>query len=94
MPRSAGSWCRGRRSGRDREAPSGADARDVQQDGLLHRQGDQRGATYEAGKLFEEFLNQRLKSKTIRVHVVFIPVSRDRIFKDLAEGEATSRRRI
>jgi hypothetical protein len=27
---------------------------------------DQRGATYEAGKLFEEFLNQRLKSKTSR----------------------------
>ncbi|HEX5216061.1 MAG TPA: lytic transglycosylase F [Vicinamibacterales bacterium] len=47
---------------------------------------EQRGATYEAGKLFEEFLNRRLNSKTIRVHVVFIPVSRDRIFKDLAEG--------
>ena len=47
---------------------------------------EQRGATYEAGRLFEEFLNRRLNSKTIRVHVVFIPVSRDRIFKDLADG--------
>ena len=47
---------------------------------------EQRGATYEAGRLFEDFLNKRLNSKTIRVHVVFIPVSRDRIFKDLAEG--------
>ena len=54
--------------------------------GYFIDKADQRGATYEAGRLFEEFLNQRLKSKTIRVHVVFIPVSRDRIFKDLAEG--------
>jgi membrane-bound lytic murein transglycosylase MltF len=48
---------------------------------------EQHGATYEAGKLFEDFLNQRLKSKHIRVHVAFIPVSRDRIFEALAEGQ-------
>jgi membrane-bound lytic murein transglycosylase MltF len=47
---------------------------------------EQRGATYEAGKLFEAFLNERLKSKHIRVQVVFIPVGRDRIFEALAEG--------
>jgi membrane-bound lytic murein transglycosylase MltF len=46
----------------------------------------QYGATYEAGKLFEDFLNKRLGSKTIRVQVAFIPVSRDRIFQALAEG--------
>jgi membrane-bound lytic murein transglycosylase MltF len=51
----------------------------------------QRGATYEAGKLFEDFLNARVKSKlsnkNILVHVMFIPVSRDRIVKDLVEGK-------
>jgi membrane-bound lytic murein transglycosylase MltF len=47
---------------------------------------EQRGGTYEAGKLFEAFLNERLRSKEIRVHVAFIPVSRDRIFRALAEG--------
>jgi membrane-bound lytic murein transglycosylase MltF len=46
----------------------------------------QRGATYDGAKLFEEFLNNRLKSKTIKVHIAFIPVSRDRIFDALAEG--------
>ena len=46
----------------------------------------QRGLTYEAGRLLEEFLNERLKTKTITLHVVFIPVSRDRIFEELARG--------
>ena len=48
--------------------------------------GDQRGATYDAGKSFEAFVNQRLKSKNITVNVMFIPVSRDRIFDALAQG--------
>ena len=47
----------------------------------------QRGATYDGAKLFEKFLNDRLKSKTIHVQIAFIPVSRDRIFDALAEGE-------
>lgn len=47
---------------------------------------EQHGATYEAGKLFEQFLNDRLGSKTLHVQVVFIPVSRDRIFQALADG--------
>src|SRR6185503_16587061 len=47
---------------------------------------EHRGLTYEAGKLFEAFLNDRLKAKTARLQVVFIPVSRDRIFEALAEG--------
>jgi membrane-bound lytic murein transglycosylase MltF len=46
----------------------------------------QRGATYDGAKLFEKFLNDRLKSKTIQVHIAFIPVSRDRLFDALAEG--------
>src|SRR5262252_492131 len=44
----------------------------------------QQGIAYDAGKLFEDFLNQRLKTKTVKLHVVFIPVSRDRILTDLA----------
>jgi membrane-bound lytic murein transglycosylase MltF len=47
---------------------------------------DQRGLTYEAGLLFEAFLNQRLGSKTVKVKVVFTPVRRDRLFQALAEG--------
>ena len=46
----------------------------------------QRGLTYEAGRMLETFLNERLKTKTIKLHVVFIPVSRDRIFDELARG--------
>jgi membrane-bound lytic murein transglycosylase MltF len=47
---------------------------------------EQHGATYDAAKLFEEFLHKRLQSKHIRVQVVFIPVSRDTLFSALAEG--------
>jgi membrane-bound lytic murein transglycosylase MltF len=46
----------------------------------------QHGATYEAGKAFEAFANDRLKSKHITLQVAFLPVSRDRIFQALAEG--------
>jgi len=46
----------------------------------------QHGATYDAAKLFEEFLNKRLESKHIRVQIAFIPVSRDRLLPALAEG--------
>jgi membrane-bound lytic murein transglycosylase MltF len=51
----------------------------------------QRGGTYDAGKLFEKFLNDRLQSKgaqkNIHVAIAFIPVSRDRLFQSLAEGK-------
>jgi membrane-bound lytic murein transglycosylase MltF len=47
---------------------------------------EQHGATYDGGRLFEEFLNKRLQSKHIRVQIAFIPVSRDRLFSALAEG--------
>jgi membrane-bound lytic murein transglycosylase MltF len=49
-------------------------------------QATQRGASYDAGRLFEEFVNKRLGTKTIKVHVAFIPVSRDRLLEALAEG--------
>jgi membrane-bound lytic murein transglycosylase MltF len=47
---------------------------------------EQRGVTYEAGKLFEAFLNKRLGMKTVKVHIAFIPVRRDQIFPLLAAG--------
>jgi membrane-bound lytic murein transglycosylase MltF len=47
---------------------------------------EQHGATYDAGKFFEDFLNKRLQSKHIRVQVAFIPVSRDKLFSSLTEG--------
>jgi len=47
----------------------------------------QRGATYDGAKLFEQFVNDRLKSKTIKIHIAFIPVSRDKLIEALAEGK-------
>ena len=44
------------------------------------------GLSYDAGKLFEDALNARAKTKTIRVHIMFIPVQRDKIFEELAAG--------
>ena len=41
--------------------------------------GTQRGITYDAFRLFEDDLNKKLKSKNIRVHVFFVPVSRDKL---------------
>ena len=49
-------------------------------------QATQRGATYDVGKLFEEFANKRLTTRNIKIHVAFVPVSRDRILEALAEG--------
>ena len=46
----------------------------------------QRGATYEIFKAFEKKINDDLKKKTVKVEVVFIPVTRDKIFSALADG--------
>ncbi|MBW2056351.1 MAG: lytic transglycosylase F [Deltaproteobacteria bacterium] len=48
--------------------------------------GRQRGATYELLREFEKFVNTRLKTKTLRVQVVFIPVSRDELLPGLVSG--------
>ena len=48
--------------------------------------GQQRGAVYESFKLFEDELNTRLKTKNLRVQVVFIPMSRDELLKSVVEG--------
>lgn len=52
--------------------------------------GTERGLAYEALRLFEEDLNKKLKTKNIRVHVVFLPVSRDKFIPYLREGKGTS----
>ena len=48
--------------------------------------GRQYGLSYEALKEFEKFVNKRLKTKTLKVHVVFIPVSRDELIPYLLKG--------
>jgi len=48
--------------------------------------GTQRGLAYDLGRLFEEDLNKKRKSKHVRVHVLFVPVARDQIIPALREG--------
>jgi membrane-bound lytic murein transglycosylase MltF len=50
--------------------------------------GVQRGAVYEAYKLFEDELNAKFKTRNLRVNVVFIPVSRDELLPAVASGRA------
>ena len=49
-------------------------------------QGQARGASYEALKLFEKSINKKLNKGTVKVRIIFIPTTRDRIFNDLVEG--------
>ena len=46
----------------------------------------QRGATYEVMKEFEKTINRSLKRKHLKIHVVFIPVTRDQLIPALVEG--------
>ena len=48
--------------------------------------GQQRGATYEVLKAFEDEVNAKLKTKTYRFQVIFIPVSRDELIPALLDG--------
>ena len=48
--------------------------------------GRQRGISYELLKEFEEFVNKKLKTKTLKVNLVFIPVARDKLIPGLVEG--------
>jgi membrane-bound lytic murein transglycosylase MltF len=48
--------------------------------------GTQRGTSYDVMKAFEEELNRRLKTKHLRVNVMFIPVARDKLLTGLIEG--------
>ncbi len=46
----------------------------------------QRGISYELLREFEKFVNKKLKTKTLKVQVVFIPVSRDELMPSLVNG--------
>ena len=46
----------------------------------------QRGVTYEALKEFEKYLNNQLGRRTLKVHVVIIPVRRDELLPSLVKG--------
>jgi membrane-bound lytic murein transglycosylase MltF len=48
--------------------------------------GRQRGISYDLLKAFEKFVNQKLKTKTLQVGVVFIPVPRDKLIPGLVKG--------
>jgi membrane-bound lytic murein transglycosylase MltF len=49
-------------------------------------QGQQRGVTYDALKMFEAELNKKFKTGNLLVHVVPIPVARDQLITALAAG--------
>ncbi|MCU0580464.1 MAG: lytic transglycosylase F, partial [Desulfobacterota bacterium] len=49
--------------------------------------GTQRGLAYEALRLAEDDLNKALKKKHVRIHMVFLPVSRDKMIPYLREGK-------
>ena len=49
-------------------------------------QGQPRGISYELLKTFEKSLNEKLNKGTVKIRVVCIPTTRDRIFQDLAAG--------
>jgi len=46
----------------------------------------EKGITYEWFKQFEDFVNEKLRTKHLRVHVVFIPVARDQLIPALISG--------
>jgi len=48
--------------------------------------GRQRGISHDLLKEFEKFVNKKLKTKTLKVQVVFIPVKRDELLPGLVQG--------
>ena len=48
--------------------------------------GAERGTAAEFGRQFEVCINQKYKTKTLKIRVAFIPVSRDRLLTGLDEG--------
>lgn len=55
--------------------------------------GVQYGSSYEFLKAFEDAINKKYpqKQRNMRLHVVFVPVPRDKMFSRLVEGRATLR---
>jgi len=52
----------------------------------FHDRGRQRGISHDLLKEFEKFVNKKLKTKTLKVNVVFIPVPRDELIPGLVKG--------
>jgi membrane-bound lytic murein transglycosylase MltF len=48
--------------------------------------GTQHGASYEALRLFEKYVNEKLRTGAVPVRIVFFPVRRDQIIPMLREG--------
>ena len=48
--------------------------------------GREKGLTYDLFKAFENFINERLGKRHLRLHVVVIPVARDELLPGLIEG--------
>ena len=49
-------------------------------------QGRPRGLVYDAFRLFEDDLNAKLRTKNVRVHVLFVPVAHDDLIPALVDG--------
>ncbi|CUJ72479.1 transglycosylase SLT domain-containing protein [Achromobacter kerstersii] len=54
---------------------------------FLDQGGTQRGIIAEMMMAFDNDLNRQLKNKNVRVHVVFLPTSRERLIPDLLAGK-------
>jgi membrane-bound lytic murein transglycosylase MltF len=48
--------------------------------------GQQRGITYDLLEEFEKYVNKKLKAKTLKINVVYIPVRRDELIPGLVKG--------
>ena len=48
--------------------------------------GTQRGITHDFLKEFEKFVNKKIQAKTLKTHIVFIPVARDQLIPGLLKG--------
>ena len=48
--------------------------------------GVQRGAAYDSLKLFEDEINAKYKTGTLKANVVFVPMSRDQLLPALVDG--------
>ncbi|MGD9285543.1 MAG: lytic transglycosylase F, partial [Desulfobacterales bacterium] len=48
--------------------------------------GQQRGLTYDLLEEFEKYVNKKIKAKTLKINVVYIPVRRDELIPGLLKG--------
>ena len=48
--------------------------------------GKQHGITHDFMKEFEKFINKKIQAKTLKLHIVFVPVARDELIPGLLKG--------